>query len=48
MVYGGSRYGCMGRLADSVVSSGGTLTSIVPQFFTGKRGRERGREGGPA
>lgn len=35
VVYGGSRYGCMGRLADAVVQAGGKLTAIVPAFFTG-------------
>ena len=35
VVYGGSRFGCMGRLADAVVRAGGKLTGIVPIFFTG-------------
>ena len=35
VVYGGSRYGCMGQLADAVVQAGGKLTAIVPRFFTG-------------
>ena len=35
VIYGGSRYGCMGKLADAVVQTGGKLTAIVPKFFTG-------------
>ena len=35
VVYGGSRFGIMGKMADSVLASGGKLTGIIPKFFTG-------------
>lgn len=34
MVYGGSRFGCLGKMADAVVAGGGKLTGILPPFFT--------------
>lgn len=33
LVYGGSRSGLMGRLAHSVLSAGGEVTGVEPQFF---------------
>ena len=33
LVYGGSHAGLMGELAESVLSSGGTVTGVEPQFF---------------
>lgn len=33
LVYGGSRSGLMGALADSVLESGGEVTGVEPQFF---------------
>ena len=35
VVYGGSRFGCLGLLADAVDQAGGKLTGILPAFFTG-------------
>lgn len=36
VVYGGSRFGCLGKMADAVVAGGGKLTGILPPFFTGE------------
>ncbi len=36
VVYGGSRFGIMGKMADAVLAKGGNLTGIIPKFFTGK------------
>ena len=33
LVYGGSRSGLMGQLADSVLAAGGKVTGVEPQFF---------------
>ena len=33
LVYGGSRCGLMGQLAESVLRSGGKVTGVEPQFF---------------
>lgn len=33
LVYGGSKSGLMGALADSVLNTGGNVTGIEPQFF---------------
>ena len=33
LVYGGSRSGLMGALADSVLAAGGRVTGVEPQFF---------------
>lgn len=33
LVYGGSRSGLMGLLADSVLSAGGQVTGVEPRFF---------------
>ncbi|MDD6690508.1 MAG: TIGR00730 family Rossman fold protein [Lachnospiraceae bacterium] len=33
LVYGGSRVGLMGVLAESVLSAGGEVTGVEPQFF---------------
>ena len=33
LVYGGSRCGLMGMLAESVLASGGHVTGVEPQFF---------------
>lgn len=33
LVYGGSRSGLMGELADSVLHAGGEVTGVEPQFF---------------
>ncbi len=34
VVYGGSRYGLLGKMADAVLSNGGSITGIIPEFFT--------------
>ena len=36
LVYGGSRSGLMGALADSVLAAGGRVTGVEPQFFIDK------------
>lgn len=33
LIYGGSRAGLMGELAESVLQSGGRVTGVEPQFF---------------
>lgn len=33
LVYGGSKSGLMGAIADSVLSAGGEVTGVEPQFF---------------
>lgn len=33
LIYGGSRSGLMGELADSVLAAGGSVTGVEPQFF---------------
>ena len=33
LVYGGSKCGLMGELAQSVLQSGGRVTGVEPQFF---------------
>lgn len=33
LIYGGSRSGLMGELADSVLAAGGPVTGVEPQFF---------------
>lgn len=33
LVYGGSKAGLMGQLAESVLAAGGTATGVEPQFF---------------
>lgn len=33
LIYGGSKSGLMGALADSVLSAGGNVTGVEPQFF---------------
>lgn len=33
LVYGGSKSGLMGELAESVLQAGGTVTGVEPQFF---------------
>ena len=33
LVYGGSRSGLMGQLAQSTLDAGGTVTGVEPQFF---------------
>lgn len=33
LVYGGSKSGLMGAIADSVLSTGGEVTGVEPQFF---------------
>ena len=33
LVYGGSRSGLMGLLAQSALDAGGTVTGVEPQFF---------------
>lgn len=35
VVYGGGRFGIMGKMADSVLAHQGKLTGIIPKFFTG-------------
>ena len=34
VVFGGSSFGLLGTLADSVLKNGGQLTGIIPEFFT--------------
>ena len=36
LVYGGSRSGLMGAIADSVLNSGGEVTGVEPRFFIEK------------
>ena len=36
LVYGGSRSGLMGTLAESVLAAGGEVTGVEPQFFIDK------------
>ena len=40
LVYGGSKNGLMGEIAESVLNSGGSVTGVEPQFFVdmGKKG----------
>ena len=33
LVYGGSKSGLMGAIADSVLCAGGRVTGVEPQFF---------------
>ena len=33
LVYGGSKSGLMGKLAESVLAAGGEVTGVEPQFF---------------
>ena len=33
LIYGGSKSGLMGALADSVLNAGGNITGVEPQFF---------------
>ena len=33
LVYGGSKNGLMGEIAESVLNSGGSVTGVEPQFF---------------
>ena len=33
LVYGGSKSGLMGAIADSVLKAGGEVTGVEPQFF---------------
>ena len=33
LIYGGSKSGLMGALADSVLNAGGNVTGVEPQFF---------------
>lgn len=37
LVYGGSKTGLMGEIADSVLASGGEVTGVEPQFFIEKQ-----------
>lgn len=34
LVYGGSKSGLMGAIADSVLAAGGEVTGVEPEFFT--------------
>jgi len=36
LVYGGAAIGLMGRLADAVLEHGGSVTGIIPDFFSRK------------
>ena len=36
LVYGGSKNGLMGELAESVLKAGGEVTGVEPQFFIDK------------
>ena len=33
LIYGGSRCGLMGEIAESVLNAGGEVTGVEPQFF---------------
>ena len=33
LVYGGSRAGLMGAVADSILKAGGEVTGVTPEFF---------------
>ena len=37
LVYGGSKTGLMGKLAESVLAAGGDVTGVEPQFFMNSR-----------
>lgn len=41
LVYGGSKSGLMGALADSVLNAGGRAIGVEPQFFVEKRAAAR-------
>ena len=44
LVYGGSKAGLMGELAESVLMAGGEVTGVEPQFFIDAAfGKERGK-----
>ncbi len=34
VVYGGSKFGLLGKMAEAVLSNGGSITGIIPEFFT--------------
>ena len=34
VVFGGSKFGLLGKLGDAVVNNGGKITGIIPEFFT--------------
>ena len=34
LIYGGSKSGLMGQIAESVLNAGGKVTGVEPQFFT--------------
>ena len=34
VVFGGSKFGLLGKLADSVLTNGGQITGIIPEFLT--------------
>ena len=36
LVYGGSKFGLMGLIAESVLKAGGQVTGVEPQFFMDK------------
>lgn len=36
VVFGGGRFGVMGKMADSLLQNGGKITGIIPKFFTGE------------
>lgn len=36
LVYGGSTYGCMGKVAEGVLDNGGTVTGIIPKAILEK------------
>ena len=40
VVYGGSRFGLMGKMADSLLQNGGKITGIIPEFFTSTCNRQ--------
>lgn len=42
LVYGGSRSGLMGAIADSVLRAGGEVTGVEPQFFIEKEFQHNG------
>ena len=42
LIYGGSKSGLMGALADSVLNAGGDVTGVEPQFFIEKEFQHEG------
>ena len=45
LVYGGSRCGLMGEIAESTLNAGGEVTGVEPEFFCAGRAAARGADG---